>query len=137
MLFLDVDRFKQVNDSCGHAAGDAVLITLAERIHSCLRQHDLAARMGGDELLVVLQGLDEIAQAVAIAEKLRVAGQQPIPWEGGRVEVSLSIGVALAIPGENVDALIARADQAMYVAKQGGRNQVITVGPQNGPQVQA
>ena len=137
MLFLDVDRFKQVNDSCGHAAGDAVLITLAERIHSCLRQNDLAARMGGDELLVVLQGLDEIAQAVAIAEKLRVAGQQPIPWEGGRVEVSLSIGVALAIPGENVDALIARADQAMYVAKQGGRNQVITVGPQNGPQVQA
>lgn len=93
--------------------------------------------MGGDELLVVLQGLDEIAQAVAIAEKLRVAGQQPIPWEGGRVKVSLSIGVALAIPGENVDALIARADQAMYVAKQGGRNQVITVGPQNGPQVQA
>ena len=137
LLFIDVDRFKQVNDSCGHAAGDAVLITLTERIRSCLRQDDLAARMGGDELLVVLQGLDAIGQAVAIAEKLRLAGQQPIPWAGGSVEVSLSIGVALAAPGENVDGLIARADQGMYSAKQGGRNQVITVASQPGLQAPA
>ncbi|QPN64070.1 PAS domain S-box protein [Synechococcus sp. CBW1004] len=127
VLFIDVDKFKQVNDTCGHAAGDAALITLADRIRHCLRQNDLAGRMGGDELLVVFQGLHAREQATAIAEKLRAAGCQPIPHNGGNLEVSLSIGVAIANPGETVDTLIARADAAMYSAKQGGRNQVITI----------
>ena len=127
VLFIDVDKFKQVNDSHGHAAGDAVLITLATRIQSCLRQDDLAVRMGGDELLVVLRGLDDLQQAVVIAEKLRQAGSQPIDCDGCSVQVSLSIGVAIAAAAETVDGLIARADGAMYTAKQGGRNQVIAI----------
>ena len=127
VLFIDVDKFKQVNDTCGHAAGDVALITLADRIRHGLRQNDLAGRMGGDELLVVLQGLHAREHATAIAEELRAAGCQTIPHDSGNLEVSLSIGVAIANPGETVDTLLARADAAMYVAKQAGRNQVITI----------
>jgi len=127
VLFIDVDKFKQVNDTYGHAAGDAVLQVLAERLRATLREGDLTARLGGDELLVALQGIDDLAQAVAVAEKIRALGNQPILHEGAAIVSSLSIGVALARGGESIDDLIARADQAMYRAKQAGRNQVITI----------
>lgn len=102
-----------LSDATGQRQGFPVFDMLTQRMLEAF------AHMGGDELLVVLESLAEPAQAVGIAEQRRVAGQQAIPREGGRVAVSLSIGVALAIPGENVDALIARADQAMPLAKQG------------------
>lgn len=127
VLFIDVDKFKQVNDTFGHAAGDAVLQVLAERLRTTLREGDLTARLGGDELLVALQGIDDLAQAVAVAEKLRAVGSEPILHAGSVIASSLSIGVAIARGGESIDGLIARADQAMYRAKQAGRNQVITI----------
>lgn len=125
VLFCDLDRFKSINDSYGHAAGDELLRTVAERIRRCLRSGDLAARIGGDELLVVLQGVQDLGNAVAIAEKIRIATLAPIPTTAGEVRISLSIGVTLAQPDESSDALIARADAAMYAAKQIGRNRVI------------
>jgi diguanylate cyclase (GGDEF)-like protein len=87
---------------------------------------DLAARIGGDELLVVLHGVQDLGNAAEIAEKLRVAAMEPVAIAGGHVHATLSIGVTLARKDEVTDALVARADAAMYRAKQGGRNRVIT-----------
>ncbi len=127
VLFVDLDKFKEVNDSHGHAAGDTLLQTIAQRLQTCTREGDLVARLGGDELLVALRGMDELEQAEVIAEKIRQASSEEVITSNGAVQATLSIGVALAQPGESVDALIARADQAMYQAKQAGRNQVIPI----------
>jgi len=126
VLWCDIDRFKVVNDSYGHAAGDAVLEALADRIRSCLRSSDdLGARLGGDELMVFLHGVRDLEDASAIAEKLRSRAAEPIQTATGPVSVTLSIGVTLAHRDESTDALIARADDAMYQAKKSGRNQVV------------
>ena len=126
VLSCDIDWFKTVNDIHGHAAGDSVLQTVAERIRGCLRSgDDLAARIGGDELLVVLHGVRDLDDAVAVAEKLRRRTAEPIHTAVGPITVTLSIGVTLAHPSESTDALLARADAAMYQAKNGGRNQVV------------
>jgi diguanylate cyclase (GGDEF)-like protein/PAS domain S-box-containing protein len=127
LLFCDLDRFKDVNDHYGHAAGDLVLSAVAERIRGCLRGEDLAARVGGDELLVVLRGVQSLENAVAVAEKIRSTMQEPVLTPAGAVEISLSVGVTLVVPGEGSDALIARADAAMYQAKKDGRNRVIPI----------
>ena len=127
VLFCDLDRFKEINDLHGHAAGDEVLRTTAMRLREVLRtSDDLAARIGGDELLIVLRGIHGIDDAVNIAEKLRNAATQPITTPSGPVSTTLSIGVTLARPDESTDTLVARADTAMYRAKQGGRNRVVT-----------
>jgi diguanylate cyclase (GGDEF)-like protein len=127
LLFCDLDRFKAINDRWGHAAGDALLRTVASRIQECLRSEDLAARMGGDELLVVLKGVQNLDTAVGIAEKIRNAVQDPVPTPAGELQITLSIGVTLVVPGESSDTVIARADTAMYEAKQTGRNRVIPI----------
>ena len=126
VLSCDIDWFKTVNDIHGHAAGDSVLQTVAERIRGCLRSgDDLAARIGGDELLVVLHGVRDLDDAVAVAEKLRRRTAEPIHTAAGPITVTLSIGVTLAHPSESTDAMLARADAAMYQAKNWGRNQVV------------
>ena len=128
VLFCDMDKFKNVNDSYGHAAGDEVLRVMADRIRHCLRStDDLGARVGGDELLVVLHGVQDLQNAVTVAEKLRASAAEPIPIPGGTVNTTVSIGVTLARPGEKTEALVARADDAMYRAKEHGRNQVIPI----------
>lgn len=128
VLFIDIDRFKELNDICGHAAGDEVLRMTASRIRSCLRHDDdLAGRVGGDEMIVVLHGVNSLADALTVAEKLRASATQPINFNGTPMETSVSIGVALASPDESPMRLMARADTAMYQAKQGGRNRFITV----------
>jgi diguanylate cyclase (GGDEF)-like protein len=125
-----LDKFKLVNDAYGHAAGDEVLRVMADRIRACLRStDDLGARVGGDELLVVLHGVQDLENAVTIAEKLRLSAAEPIPIPGGTIRTTISIGVTLARPGEKTEALIARADEAMYRAKEHGRNQVIPIEP--------
>jgi diguanylate cyclase (GGDEF)-like protein len=86
----------------------------------------MAARIGGDEMVVVLQGVRGLSDAVAIAEKLRRSVAEPIATSAGNLSITLSIGVTLIRPGENPDAIISRADHAMYRAKQTGRNQVLT-----------
>jgi len=126
VLWCDIDRFKVVNDTYGHAAGDAVLESLADRIRACLRSpDDLGARLGGDELMVFLHGVRDLEDARIIAEKLRRLAAEPIPTADRPISITLSIGVTLAHPGESTDALIARADDAMYEAKKSGRNQVV------------
>lgn len=127
VLFCDLDHFKAVNDLHGHLAGDAVLQEIGARVRSCLRASDLAARIGGDELMVVLTGLQDQEDAEAIAEKLRLAAHAPVPTPAGEVRVSLSVGVAVALPDESLNALMARADAAMYAAKQQGRDRVVTI----------
>jgi len=128
VLFIDVDEFKHVNDTWGHAAGDAVLLALTRRIKDSIRGGDAVARMGGDEFLVILEGVHDVDEAATVAEKIRVAGSRPVPTRDGEVTVSVSVGVTLAVPSESADALIARADEAMYDAKARGRN-VVTVVP--------
>lgn len=126
VLFCDLDHFKNINDLHGHAAGDEVLRVMAERLRAVLRtSDDLAARIGGDELLVVLHGVQDMDNAVAIAEKIRAAAAQPVGTPAGPVTATLSIGVTLARADESTDALVARADAAMYRAKQSGRNRVV------------
>lgn len=127
LLFCDLDLFKEVNDSLGHATGDMVLQTVAARTRSCLRTGDLSGRTGGDEFLVVLNAIPDQNTAMTVAEKINQAIAEPIPTPRLRVNITVSIGVAIVRPDEGMDELIARADQAMYQAKQAGRNQVILI----------
>ena len=128
VLFCDVDNFKAINDTRGHHAGDEVLRQIAARMQKCLRsEEDLAARLGGDELLVVLGGVRDLDDAMAVAEKLRRSVAEPMALPGGPVKATVSIGVTLANPDESVDSMVARADIALYNAKQTGRNQVISI----------
>lgn len=130
VLFCDIDNFKTINDTHGHAAGDEVLRVMADRIRHCLRStDDLGARVGGDELLVVLHGVQDLDNAVAIAEKLRLSAAEPIAISGGRIRATLSIGVTLVTSGEDSNSLVARSDAAMYHAKQAGRNYVVALAP--------
>ncbi len=128
ILFCDVDRFKDVNDVHGHAAGDAVLRTLARRIGESVRRDDVVARIGGDEILVLLRGVRDEAEATRIAEKVRAAAAEPIAIGDGSVSISVSIGATVAVRGETADDLVARADAAMYEAKRSGRDQVVAFG---------
>lgn len=128
VLFCDLDRFKDINDAHGHQAGDEVLKAMADRLRSMLRStDDIAARFGGDELLVVLHGVQDMQNALDIAEKLRLQASEPIAVDGGDIRTTMSIGVALSTPGESVDSIIARADEAMYRAKLSGRDQVVPI----------
>lgn len=134
VLFVDFDRFKTINDTYGHAAGDEVLRLTADRLRTCLRHaDDLGARLGGDELMIVLHGVHGLPDAVAVAEKLRSLAAQPIRFDGTDIPATVSIGVTLVAPGESTIDLIARADQAMYRAKQHGRNQVIPIDEKTSP----
>ena len=127
VLFCDIDRFKSVNDELGHAGGDVVLRAVAARINASIRSRDVAARIGGDEMLVILAGVHGLSDAVAVAESVRQAVERPINVEGRMVSTSVSIGVSLVRPGEPIDDLIARADDAMFRAKAAGRNQVVSM----------
>lgn len=126
LLWCDIDDFKAINDTHGHAAGDAVLKVLGTRIRGCLRSgEDIGGRVGGDEMVVVLHGIDRLDDAVACAESLRCRAAEPIPFGAEAIRATTSIGVTLARPGEGIDALLARADDAMYRAKAGGKNRVV------------
>jgi len=124
LLFCDLDGFKGVNDSHGHRLGDALLQEMARRIRGTLRRGDLAARLGGDEMLLVLPGVRDLGAALQIAEHLRQVVAEPVVCGGVRLRVTLSVGVTLVRPGEPVEVSLERADRAMYRAKQAGGNQV-------------
>lgn len=127
VLFVDLDRFKDVNDRYGHAAGDAVLCAVADRMQAAIRSTDTVARFGGDEFVVVLGEIHDLAEATAIAEKVRRACAGDIETPSGALRVTLSVGAILVTPGESADELVARADAAMYEAKRAGRDQVIAI----------
>jgi diguanylate cyclase (GGDEF)-like protein len=123
ILYIDLDNFKTVNDSLGHAAGDALLRQVASRIEETLRAVDVVARLGGDEFLVVLPDLEGEQSPVAVAEKLLAAVGAPVVLEGHGLAVSPSIGIAVfPRDGANADVLIRNADAAMYLAKDRGRS---------------
>ena len=127
VLFCDVDHFKNFNDRLGHACGDAVLVTLAARIRECLRDGDTVGRTGGDEMLVLLPGMHNLDGVTQIAKKVRCRAAEPIHHCGETLKATLSIGATLAVAGESIAAVTARADAAMYEAKQAGRNTTVTV----------
>jgi diguanylate cyclase (GGDEF)-like protein/PAS domain S-box-containing protein len=127
VVFCDIDLFKCVNDTHGHAAGDELLRSMASRISDCIRSNDTVARMGGDEFLVILDGVHTLEEAAMLAEKMRTESAEPVSTPEGLVSATLSLGVTLAGSGEDADAVIARADRAMYIAKESGRNQVVTL----------
>lgn len=120
VLYLDLDGFKQVNDTLGHATGDALLFAVAQRIRNCVREGDLAARLGGDEFAILMMGATEQAAAL-LAQRVLDGVGHPIYLEGHKVEVSVSIGIALSNPGQSPDTLLGNADQALYQAKANGR----------------
>jgi diguanylate cyclase (GGDEF)-like protein len=119
VLFLDLDGFKPVNDRLGHATGDAVLQEVATRITSALRPADLVARHGGDEFVVLLDRADH-GTAEELGGRLVRAVAEPIHVAGQTVDVGVSVGITLTVPGDTVDAVMERADAAMYAAKRDG-----------------
>jgi diguanylate cyclase (GGDEF)-like protein/PAS domain S-box-containing protein len=121
VLFLDVDRFKLVNDSLSHAVGDHLLIALARRIAGQLRPGDTVARLGGDEFTILLDGVTSGAGARVVAERLRAAMGNAFRVDGHELVVTASVGIALSVPGMSSAELIRNADIAMYDAKRGGR----------------
>jgi diguanylate cyclase (GGDEF)-like protein/PAS domain S-box-containing protein len=122
VYFLDLDRFKRINDSLGHSAGDAVLREVAERLTGVVRPEDTVARFGGDEFTVLCESVGGVLEAVAIADRLQRPLRQPLRLGGAELRLSASIGVALLEAGEGGDGqrLIEDADAAMYRAKERG-----------------
>jgi len=135
LMFLDLDRFKQINDTLGHAAGDRVLKVVAERLKSFLREVDTIARLGGDEFTVIIEGVSEPVQLSGVAEKIRNALAEPVDVDGHDMSVSASIGITTyPRDGEDIEQLVKNADIAMYHAKhRGGRQQFQFYDPGMGP----
>ena len=122
LLFIDIDDFKDVNDSVGHEGGDALLVQLASRLQACVRTHDLVARLGGDEFAIVVMEDESGSVAVEVAERILAALRAPFQIAGSRMVVAVSIGVAQRRP-QTRDAAeqLRQADFAMYMAKGGGK----------------
>jgi diguanylate cyclase (GGDEF)-like protein/PAS domain S-box-containing protein len=124
LFALDLDHFKQINDSLGHAAGDQALRAFAERIRSSVYEVDVVARMGGDEFMVLMEHIDAAAIALQAAHKLLAAMQQPMVLGGETRQVGTSIGIVFCASPQDADSLIAAADAALYRAKAKGRGTV-------------
>lgn len=123
LLFIDIDHFKVVNDTLGHAAGDALLKELAVRLVGCVRGADTVSRQGGDEFLIIFPDVGGIGQAAHVADMVLQALAQPYEIAGNTLQISASIGVSIyPDDGGNIDELTAHADLAMYHAKESGRN---------------
>lgn len=123
ILFLDMDRFKDINDSLGHAAGDALLVAFAERLRGCVRADDVAIRLGGDEFVVILAEIKKSEHAALVAEKIIKVAANPYLIAGQEIIVTLSIGISVyPDDGGDMGTLVRNADMAMYAAKEAGRN---------------
>ena len=123
VVFLDIDRFKNINDTLGHGVGDQLLLGIAQRLRSILRSGDSVGRVSGDEFCLVIEGLSSVTKAAPIVKKIMSVFVDPIDVEGHSLSVSASVGVAV-YPDDSRDseALLSFADAAMYEAKQAGRN---------------
>ena len=124
VLMIDLDRFKNVNDSLGHAVGDELLQAAARRIESCIRSSDLLARPGGDEFVVVMRDVADATSAVRTAWRIVTALRMPFRTTTAELSATASIGVALSADGSVADDLVRDADTAMYLAKSQGRDRV-------------
>lgn len=122
LLCLDLDRFKAVNDALGHAAGDALLQAVTQRLRDCTRESDLLVRFGGDEFVIVQEKANQPVEATALAQRLVDIMRPPFDIDHQEVVIGVSIGIALSMDGqETADALLKRADLALYRAKSDGR----------------
>jgi diguanylate cyclase (GGDEF)-like protein len=122
VLFLDLDRFKNVNDSLGHSIGDQLLITMARRLESCIREVDMVARLGGDEFAILLDGIPNQAEATNMAQRIQEKLQTPFNLSGHEVFTSTSIGIAVSSTGyDHPENMLRDADTAMYRAKAQGK----------------
>ncbi|MDP3288943.1 MAG: diguanylate cyclase, partial [Methyloversatilis sp.] len=125
VMFIDLDRFKEINDTLGHHRGDLLLQLAAQRLSSCLRETDLVARLGGDEFTIVVSGLDDMGTAERIAQNILDALQRPFHLESELAYVTASIGITLyPHDARCIEDLLKQADQAMYDAKHLGRNRL-------------
>ncbi len=125
LMYVDLDRFKQINDSLGHTIGDMVLQQAAERMQDCVREVDTVARIGGDEFIVLLPIIENDEDALIVAEKIRLVLCQPFEISGQSLQLSSSIGVAVYPDhGTTEDEITGNADIAMYLAKEAGRDNV-------------
>lgn len=131
LIFLDLDGFKAVNDTWGHAQGDAVLKEVARRIQASIRASDTAARLGGDEFAVLCPGLSDIAQLQSVAERIRLHVSRPIRVASGETydQLSVSAGVVVSQPENTAESLLQRADRLMYQAKRTGKSWVAADDP--------
>jgi diguanylate cyclase (GGDEF)-like protein/PAS domain S-box-containing protein len=123
VIFLDLDRFKEVNDTLGHDAGDGLLCAVGNRLIDLVRKTDTVARMGGDEFLLLLPDMGQVDDAIATAQKVQDVLQAPFIVEGQEILIGASMGIAIyPDDGTDVDSLVSHADKAMYEAKQGRRH---------------
>ncbi|MEN9891615.1 MAG: hypothetical protein RLY78_1910 [Pseudomonadota bacterium] len=133
LVLLDVDHFKRINDTLGHAGGDAVLVTVAERLRANLRLGDLAARQGGDEFALLIDAAGSDDEVDALARRLTLALNRPCEVEGQQLALGISLGLAVAPDhGQDIDALMAHADLALYAAKEAGRGRYAVFVPRLG-----
>ncbi|MDB6009168.1 MAG: hypothetical protein JWL65_1418 [Gammaproteobacteria bacterium] len=124
ILYLDLDKFKPVNDTFGHPVGDALLQQVAERLKCCTRESDVVARLGGDEFAILQVEMREAANAGVMAAKIQAALALPFSVNGNEINISVSIGISPYIPGNaGADAMLVQADLALYRSKDEGRNQ--------------
>ena len=124
VLLIDLDGFKQLNETFGHAAGDAVIRTFAQRLRDAVRPTDLVVRLGGDEFVIVAPGVNTYDNALVIADRIHPLFRLPIVFDTKTIELSATIGVALGKPGESAPELLKLADQALYEAKRSGRDRI-------------
>jgi len=125
-MFIDLDRFKPINDRFGHHVGDLLLRAAARRMQECVRESDTVGRIGGDEFVVLLPTMEHVQDALLVAEKIRLALNQPFELPGiQRLDISSSTGIAIYPDHGNDEIQLAKnADDAMYQAKEHGRNTV-------------
>lgn len=125
LMYIDIDRFKMVNDTLGHEVGDQLIVHVGDRMRTAVRPEDTVSRFGGDEFVVLCENVEGISELNAIASRLQHAVANPFTVNGARIHQTLSIGIAACQPGEmSADELLSDADAAMYRAKQQGRNRV-------------
>jgi diguanylate cyclase (GGDEF)-like protein/PAS domain S-box-containing protein len=125
-IYIDLDKFKQVNDTLGHAAGDELLVHVAHCLTSVLREQDQVGRLGGDEFLIICPGLEDPTQATSIADRIRDSLHGEVTLQGATLTVSASIGLAIGRHGTHPDDMVARADTAMYESKRHRDDRVLT-----------
>ena len=128
-MFLDLDNFKNVNDSLGHDAGDRLLQAAAQRLVKSTRPSDTVARLGGDEFAILLEGIGSDADVERVATSVSEAFNRPLLLDGREIEATASIGVACSRPGDDAEQLLRNADIAMYGAKAAGKARLVVFQP--------